>query len=139
MLTACKLWEKVSAKGNRYLMGRMGGVRVMVMTNTRPEGENRLPRADERFRCHVRSRRGLGPDMAADSCAGLRRKLPAVVDMDQSTCAVRTAAQRVRGVSGSPPTISRTVGVYSPCCGSSLPLFEAVGGRSNQLDRDAKL
>jgi hypothetical protein len=24
----------------RYLIGRMGGVRVMVMTNSRPEGEN---------------------------------------------------------------------------------------------------
>jgi hypothetical protein len=40
MIPACKLWEKVSAKGNRYLIGRMGGVRVMVMTNTRPEDEN---------------------------------------------------------------------------------------------------
>ena len=40
MIPACKLWEKVFAKGNRYLIGRMGGVRVMVMTNTRPEDEN---------------------------------------------------------------------------------------------------
>ena len=28
MLTACKLWEKTSAKGNRYLIGWMGGVVV---------------------------------------------------------------------------------------------------------------
>jgi hypothetical protein len=40
LIPACKLWEKTSAKGNRYLIGRMGGVRVMVMTNTRPESEN---------------------------------------------------------------------------------------------------
>jgi hypothetical protein len=32
-----KLWEKVSAKGNRYLVGRMGGARILVMENTRPE------------------------------------------------------------------------------------------------------
>jgi hypothetical protein len=31
MLTACKLWEKTSAKGNHYLIGRMGGVRVMIL------------------------------------------------------------------------------------------------------------
>ena len=41
MIPACKLWPKVSAKGNSYLIGRMGGVRVMVMANTRPEpGDN---------------------------------------------------------------------------------------------------
>jgi hypothetical protein len=37
MIPACRLWEKLSAKGNRYLIGRLGGVRVLVMPNTRPE------------------------------------------------------------------------------------------------------
>jgi hypothetical protein len=40
LIPACRLWDKTSAAGNRYLIGRMGGERVMVMTNTRPEGEN---------------------------------------------------------------------------------------------------
>ena len=39
MIPACKLWEKVSAKGNRYPVGRLGSVRVLVMPNTRPERE----------------------------------------------------------------------------------------------------
>ena len=39
MLTACKLWEKTSAKGNRYLIGRMGGVRVLVLENNRRESD----------------------------------------------------------------------------------------------------
>jgi len=37
MIPACRLWEKTSAKGNRYLVGRLGGLRVLVMPNTRPE------------------------------------------------------------------------------------------------------
>jgi hypothetical protein len=37
MIPACRLWEKVSAKGNRYLIGRLGGVRVLVMPNTRAQ------------------------------------------------------------------------------------------------------
>jgi hypothetical protein len=37
VIPACRLWEKTSAKGNRYLIGRLGGVRVMVLQNTRPE------------------------------------------------------------------------------------------------------
>jgi hypothetical protein len=40
MIPAAKLWEKTSAKGNRYFVGRMGSVRVLVMENNRPEGEN---------------------------------------------------------------------------------------------------
>ncbi len=37
MIPACRLFEKTSVKGNRYLIGRLGGVRVLVMPNTRPE------------------------------------------------------------------------------------------------------
>ena len=33
MLQAAKLWEKTSAAGNSYLVGRLGGVRVLVMRN----------------------------------------------------------------------------------------------------------
>jgi hypothetical protein len=39
VIPACKLWEKVSAKGNRYLVGRLVGVCVLVMPNTCPERE----------------------------------------------------------------------------------------------------
>ena len=34
LIPACRLWEKTSAAGNRYLIGRMGGVRVMVSRTT---------------------------------------------------------------------------------------------------------
>jgi hypothetical protein len=33
MLQAAKLWEKTSAVGNTYLVGRLGGVRVLVLRN----------------------------------------------------------------------------------------------------------
>lgn len=33
MLLAAKLWERTSAAGNSYLVGRLGGVRVLVMRN----------------------------------------------------------------------------------------------------------
>ena len=33
MLQAAKLWEKTSAKGNTYLIGRLGGVRVLILRN----------------------------------------------------------------------------------------------------------
>jgi len=31
MLRACPLWEKTSAKGETYLAGRLGGLKVLVM------------------------------------------------------------------------------------------------------------
>jgi hypothetical protein len=37
VIAACRLWEKVSAKGNRYLIGRLGGIRALILENTRPE------------------------------------------------------------------------------------------------------
>lgn len=33
MLQAAKLWEKTSAKGNTYLIGRLGGVRILILRN----------------------------------------------------------------------------------------------------------
>jgi len=33
MLLAAKLWEKISAKGHRYLVGRLGGVRILILAN----------------------------------------------------------------------------------------------------------
>ncbi len=41
LLRACNLWERTSAGGRRYLMGRMGGLRMLVFENTRraDEGE----------------------------------------------------------------------------------------------------
>lgn len=32
-LTLARLWEKTSARGNKYMTGRLGGVRVLVMEN----------------------------------------------------------------------------------------------------------
>ncbi|MCK8788312.1 hypothetical protein M0638_28575, partial [Roseomonas sp. NAR14] len=31
LLPACRLYVKTSAKGERYLMGRLGGLRVLIM------------------------------------------------------------------------------------------------------------
>jgi hypothetical protein len=33
MLKAAKLWEKTSAKGNTYFVGRLGGVRILILEN----------------------------------------------------------------------------------------------------------
>jgi hypothetical protein len=35
LITAAGLWKKTSAKGKTYLVGRMGGVRVLVLENIR--------------------------------------------------------------------------------------------------------
>jgi hypothetical protein len=41
LLNACRLWERTSAKGNRYLTGRLGGLKVVILANTRPaEGDD---------------------------------------------------------------------------------------------------
>jgi hypothetical protein len=40
LINACRLWEQTSQKGNRYLVGRMGGLKVLILENTRPaEGD----------------------------------------------------------------------------------------------------
>lgn len=33
MLKAASLWEKTSAAGNRYFIGRLGGVRILILEN----------------------------------------------------------------------------------------------------------
>ena len=33
LLQAARLWERTSAKGNHYLTGRLGGVKVLIMAN----------------------------------------------------------------------------------------------------------
>jgi hypothetical protein len=33
LLNAARLWERTSAKGTRYMSGRLGGVRVVIMPN----------------------------------------------------------------------------------------------------------
>jgi hypothetical protein len=40
MLKATGLWAKTSAKGNRYLGGRLGGVKVLILANQDRSGEN---------------------------------------------------------------------------------------------------
>ena len=39
-LKAGNLWEKTSARGSRYLVGRLGGVRVLIFENRDRKGEN---------------------------------------------------------------------------------------------------
>jgi hypothetical protein len=33
MLKACRLWEKTSANNRKYLVGRWGGLRVLILEN----------------------------------------------------------------------------------------------------------
>ncbi|WP_431269030.1 hypothetical protein [Dankookia sp. P2] len=40
MLTAAKLWRRTSAKGTEYLVGRLGGLKVLVMENRDRQGED---------------------------------------------------------------------------------------------------
>lgn len=39
-LVLTRLWEKTSAKGSTYMVGRLGGVKVLVMANRDPKDEN---------------------------------------------------------------------------------------------------
>jgi hypothetical protein len=39
VIPACKLWERTSGKtGRPYLIGRLGGLRVLILENSRREG-----------------------------------------------------------------------------------------------------
>jgi hypothetical protein len=40
MLKAGGLWAKTSAKGGRYLTGRLGGVKVLIMPNRDRQSDN---------------------------------------------------------------------------------------------------
>jgi hypothetical protein len=40
MLKAGGLWAKTSAKGGRYLTGRLGGVKVLILANRDRQSEN---------------------------------------------------------------------------------------------------
>jgi hypothetical protein len=40
MLRATGLWRKKSKKGTDYLAGRMGGVKVIIMPNTKRTNDN---------------------------------------------------------------------------------------------------
>ena len=39
LLKAAGLWERTSAKGNRYLLGRLNGLKVLILQNREREGE----------------------------------------------------------------------------------------------------
>ena len=39
LIPACRLWEKQSAAGHSYLVGRLGGLRVLVMVNKERDGD----------------------------------------------------------------------------------------------------
>ena len=36
-IMACKLWAKTSRAGRTYFVGRLGGLRVVILENTRPD------------------------------------------------------------------------------------------------------
>ena len=40
MLKAAGLWEKTSAKGNRYFVGRLGGVKILILANLDQSAES---------------------------------------------------------------------------------------------------
>jgi hypothetical protein len=40
LIPACRLWEKTSAAGNSYLLGRLGWLRVLVLQNRDRQGED---------------------------------------------------------------------------------------------------
>jgi hypothetical protein len=40
LITACRLWKKQSGKGHTYLVGRMGGLRVLIMAKKDGEGDH---------------------------------------------------------------------------------------------------
>jgi len=40
LFEACRLFKKTSANGHTYLVGRMGGVRVLVMANRQRQGDD---------------------------------------------------------------------------------------------------
>lgn len=33
LLQAARLWEKTSAKGSKYMAGRLGGVKILILAN----------------------------------------------------------------------------------------------------------
>lgn len=40
MIKVCGLWEKTSARGSRYLIGRIAGAKVLILENQDREGED---------------------------------------------------------------------------------------------------
>ncbi len=40
LLQACGLWERTSAAGRHYLVGRMGGVKVLVLENGKRQSDS---------------------------------------------------------------------------------------------------
>jgi hypothetical protein len=79
MLQAAKLWEKTSAAGNTYLIGRLGGVRILILRNraagTEGEPDWNLfftepaapPATSTSSASRRRKRRASGPPLAAAS------------------------------------------------------------------------
>jgi hypothetical protein len=83
LLQAARLWEKTSGKGTRYMQGRLGGVKLVILPNrdyvegdpanshthnlffqdgsaTAPRPAERVPAAEPRERAHKAPVRG-GP------------------------------------------------------------------------------
>jgi hypothetical protein len=40
LIQAARLWQKTSANGRRYMLGRMGGLRVVILENQNRSGES---------------------------------------------------------------------------------------------------
>ena len=43
LLQAARLWERTSGKGTRYMQGRLGGVRVVIMPNRDHAADDPVP------------------------------------------------------------------------------------------------
>jgi hypothetical protein len=61
LLQAANLWEKTSAKGNPYLVGRLGGVRILILKN-RLSGTDGSSQTDPISRKPIPQRRRTSPD-----------------------------------------------------------------------------
>lgn len=98
MLKAAGIWEKISAKGNRYFVGRLGGVRILILENRvrgtegepdfhlffadsssdkpRAEARNSAPRARrpsrQQHRAEISAGASLPDDRLDDLCGGAR-------------------------------------------------------------------
>lgn len=81
MLKAAGLWEHTSAAGNRYLVGRWGGVKVLILENRDRQNDHEpshhlvIAEAPERPRAAAPDERS-GPAVASEPRARNARRRP---------------------------------------------------------------
>jgi hypothetical protein len=59
LLRACSLWQKESGKGRTYFVGRLGGVKILILENADRQGEN--DPTHNLFFAEAGERKGDGP------------------------------------------------------------------------------